>query len=78
VARCPDCAAAIDLDEDEVEPGEIMSCPECEVELEVISTHPLQLNSLAEDDDLEDDEDEAEEETEEEEEEDEDDEEDES
>lgn len=49
MVRCPDCAAAIDLDEDEVEEGEIMSCPECESELEVVSTHPVQLNSLSED-----------------------------
>ncbi len=51
MVRCPDCAAAIDLDEDEVEEGEIMSCPECESELEVVSTHPVQLNSLSEDED---------------------------
>lgn len=60
MVRCPDCAAAIDLDEDEVEEGEIMSCPECESELEVVSTHPVQLNSLSEDDD-EDEEEEADE-----------------
>ena len=51
MVRCPDCAAAIDLDEDEVEEGEIMTCPECESELEVVSKHPVQLNSLAEDED---------------------------
>jgi len=62
VVRCPDCATAIDLDEDEVEEGEIMSCPECESELEVVSTHPVQLNSLSEDsDDDEDDDEEADE-----------------
>ena len=57
MVRCPDCAAAIDLDEDEVEEGEIMSCPECESELEVVSTHPVQLNSLSEDDDDDEDDD---------------------
>ena len=59
MVRCPDCAAAIDLDEDEVEEGEIMTCPECESELEVVSTHPVQLNSLSEDDDDDDDDDSA-------------------
>lgn len=44
MVRCPECAAAIDVDEDEVEEGEILSCPECEVELEVVQTHPVQLN----------------------------------
>ncbi len=51
MVRCPDCSANIDLDEDEVEEGEIMSCPECETELEVVSKSPVQLNSVAEDDD---------------------------
>ncbi|MGH9858991.1 MAG: hypothetical protein ACRD5F_03085, partial [Candidatus Acidiferrales bacterium] len=38
--------ASIDLDEDEVEEGEIMSCEECEAELEVVSKSPVQLNVL--------------------------------
>lgn len=46
--RCPECAAAIDVDEDEVEEGEIMTCPECEVELEVVQVHPVHLNVLSE------------------------------
>jgi lysine biosynthesis protein LysW len=57
MVKCPECAAAIDLDEDEVEEGEIMTCPECEVELEVVSKQPVQLNSLSdEDEDLDEDE----------------------
>lgn len=51
MVRCPDCSAMIDLDEDEVEEGEIMSCPECESELEVVSKSPVQLNSLSEEED---------------------------
>ena len=38
MVRCPECAVEIDLDEDEVEEGEILNCPECEAELEVV--HP--------------------------------------
>ena len=38
--RCPECATEIDVDEDEVEEGEILSCPECESEMEVSQTHP--------------------------------------
>jgi len=56
VVRCPKCAAEIDLDEDEVEEGELLNCPECEVGLEVVQTHPVQLNRISDDD--EDDEDE--------------------
>ncbi|MBZ5700666.1 MAG: hypothetical protein LAN84_02335 [Acidobacteriia bacterium] len=50
------------MDEDEVEEGEILSCPECEMELEVLQTHPVQLNPLSEDLDEDDEEEEEEEE----------------
>lgn len=53
MVKCPDCGAAMDLDEDEVEEGEILSCPECESELEVVQTHPVKLNSLSEEEDEE-------------------------
>jgi alpha-aminoadipate carrier protein LysW len=46
------------VDEDEVEEGEILSCPECESELEVSQTHPVHLNLIADDEDEEDDEEE--------------------
>src|SRR5205807_10046691 len=58
VIRCPECSAEIDVDEDEVEEGEILSCPECESELEVAQTHPVHLNLISDDLDEEDDEDE--------------------
>jgi alpha-aminoadipate/glutamate carrier protein LysW len=53
VTKCPECDAEIDLDEDEVEEGEILSCPECDVELEVTQTHPVHLIVLSEDEDEE-------------------------
>jgi len=58
VTKCPECDAEIDLDEDEVEEGEILSCPECDAELEVTQTHPVHLIVLSEDEDEEEDEDE--------------------
>src|SRR5215469_3807868 len=66
VIRCPDCGAEIDVDEDEVEEGEILSCPECESELEVTQTHPVHLNPISDDLDEEEDEEGEEEEAEEE------------
>jgi alpha-aminoadipate/glutamate carrier protein LysW len=51
VVRCPECAVEIDLDEDEVEEGEILNCPECEAELEVVQIHPVHLNVISDDDD---------------------------
>lgn len=53
MVRCPECAVEIDLDEDEVEEGEILNCPECEAELEVVQTHPVHLNVISEDEDEE-------------------------
>lgn len=61
MVRCPDCSASIDLDEDEVEEGEIMTCPDCETELEVVSKSPVQLNSLGDEDEEEDDDEETDE-----------------
>ncbi len=60
MVHCPKCAVEIDLDEDEVEEGEIVTCLECEAELEIVQTHPVHLNIISEgdDDDDEDDEDE--------------------
>ena len=51
MVRCTECAAEIDVDEDEVEEGEILNCPECEAELEVVQTHPVKLNPISEEDD---------------------------
>ena len=51
MVRCPECGGVLDLEEDEVEEGEILSCPECEVELEVVSTSPVQVNALTDEDD---------------------------
>jgi alpha-aminoadipate/glutamate carrier protein LysW len=62
VVKCPECDAEMDLDEDEVEEGEILSCPECDVELEVTQIHPVHVIPLTDEDD-DDDEEEADGET---------------
>jgi len=54
MALCPECETDLDLDEDELEEGEIVSCPECGTDFEVVTTTPLELNpvdELDEDDD---------------------------
>ena len=59
MVRCPKCGVEIDVDEDEIEEGEILNCSECEAELEVVQIHPVRVNVISEDDeDAEDDEDE--------------------
>ena len=57
MAHCPECESLVDVDVDEVEEGEIVTCPECGVELEVVNTNPVELD-LAEDEELEEDEEE--------------------
>ncbi|MGO9641619.1 MAG: hypothetical protein ACLP1Y_09980 [Candidatus Acidiferrales bacterium] len=59
MVRCPKCATEIDLDEDEVEEGELLNCAECDAELEVVQTHPVRLNLISEDDDDDDEEESA-------------------
>ena len=55
MSYCPECEAAIDEEFEDL--GEIISCPECGVELEVISVDPVEFD-LAPMDDEEEDEDE--------------------
>lgn len=53
MALCPECDATIDIEDDEVEEGQTLDCPECGVELEVVSTNPVELNAIVEEDDEE-------------------------
>ena len=54
MSYCPECEAVIDEEFEDI--GELISCPECGVELEVISVDPVEFD-LAPVDDEEDDED---------------------
>jgi alpha-aminoadipate carrier protein LysW len=57
---CPVCDAAIDVEEDELDEGEIFSCDECGADLKVLGVDPLELEPVEEDEeDEEEDEDEA-------------------
>ena len=47
--RCPECDARIDLDPDELEPGDVVDCPECGVELEVVDVNPIVLDFAPDD-----------------------------
>jgi alpha-aminoadipate/glutamate carrier protein LysW len=40
--NCPECDATLTLNNDLIE-GEIVPCPDCGAELEVISVEPLEL-----------------------------------
>ncbi len=45
---CPECESNIDIDEEEVDEGEIVSCPECGTDFEVVTTSPLELKAVEE------------------------------
>ncbi len=53
MSYCPECEAVIDEEFEEV--GETFTCPECGVELEVISLDPLEFDLAPIDDEEEDD-----------------------
>ena len=55
---CPECETDLDIEEDEVDEGEIVSCPECGTEFEVVTTNPLELNPIEEEDEDEEEEEE--------------------
>lgn len=61
---CPECESDLDIEEDDVDEGEVVSCPECGTDFEVVTVEPLEL-SRVEDEDSDDDEDAEEEEEEE-------------
>lgn len=45
---CPECETNLDLEEDEVDEGEIVSCPECGTDFEVITVSPIELKAVEE------------------------------
>jgi alpha-aminoadipate carrier protein LysW len=40
---CPECESHIDVDQDVMEEGEIVSCSECGTDFEVVTTEPFEL-----------------------------------
>ncbi len=64
MATCPECDAEIEVDEYDVDKGDLISCPECGTNLEVVGVSPVELDHAAgedEDEDEEEDEDDDEE-----------------
>lgn len=50
MAVCPECEGTIDVEDEEVEEGQTLDCPECGAELEVVSTNPVELNLVSDED----------------------------
>jgi alpha-aminoadipate carrier protein LysW len=45
---CPECETNLDIDEEEVYEGEIVSCPECGSDFEIITLNPIELKPVEE------------------------------
>jgi alpha-aminoadipate carrier protein LysW len=40
---CPECDTALDIDTDDIEEGDTVTCDECGTEFEIVATDPLEL-----------------------------------
>ena len=54
MASCVECEAEFDVDEPQI--GEIVSCPECGLDMEIISNKPLELEAIVEEEEEDDEE----------------------
>jgi alpha-aminoadipate carrier protein LysW len=45
---CPECESDLDVEEDDVDEGEVVSCPECGTDFEVVAVEPLELSKVDE------------------------------
>jgi len=57
---CPECETSLDVEEDEVDEGEVISCPECGTDFEVTTVNPVELKPVEEDEYEDEDEEETE------------------
>ena len=45
MVTCPVCEGSIDVDEEDVDEGDTISCDECGADLRVVGTDPLEVES---------------------------------
>jgi alpha-aminoadipate/glutamate carrier protein LysW len=57
MVECPVCDGNIDVDEEDVDEGDTISCDECGAALKVVGTEPLELESAEEEEEDEDEDD---------------------
>ena len=55
MVNCPKCDAVIDVDEEELDEGDALTCEECGANLNVSGVSPLELSPDDDDDDDDDD-----------------------
>ena len=57
MVNCPNCDAVIDVDEDELDEGDTLTCDECGADLSVTSLDPLELETQEDEEEAEEEED---------------------
>jgi alpha-aminoadipate carrier protein LysW len=53
MVNCPVCDAIMDVEEEELDEGDVLSCDECGATVNVVSLDPLELESDEDDEDEE-------------------------
>lgn len=53
---CPECENDLDIEEDEIEEGDVVACEECGTEYEVVGVEPLELSRVGDESDEDEDE----------------------
>jgi len=56
MVNCPNCDALLDLDEEELDEGDALTCEECGADLSVTGLDPLELETTEDEEEDEDDE----------------------
>jgi alpha-aminoadipate carrier protein LysW len=51
MVTCPECDSRLDIEEEELDEGDVISCEECGATLRVLGLDPLELESTEEDED---------------------------
>jgi alpha-aminoadipate carrier protein LysW len=46
---CPECETSFDIEDDEVDEGEVITCTECGTDFEVATINPVELKPVEED-----------------------------
>jgi alpha-aminoadipate carrier protein LysW len=53
MVNCPECDSVLDVEEEDLDEGDTLSCEECGSTLTVTSTSPIEIESADEDDEEE-------------------------
>jgi alpha-aminoadipate/glutamate carrier protein LysW len=50
---CPECESDLDVEVEELDEGEVISCVECGTDFEVVATEPLELSPVGAEEEVE-------------------------